>query len=310
MRGLGWPLVAAVLSGALVASTAWAQEAGEPAEPAAAGAEGGGEATPPPAEGAATGEDAEAEAFLTGTEQAEIEAPEEEEGIGWEEPPDMRFWMVGIRYRTIFVPGWLLNAFFDFPGTESDQLSGPFIANHAAGVEFTTRKNNFSITGAVWWAGFWSAEAGQAYEPRAFLAMEEGDPTDPEYIESTISLLMFTADFVFSTMFTDWFGITYGAGLGVGINLGGEVIRTEAAVEGGEYVRCAGPGVPDGSYCEARGGADDGYYGTADTRVWPVYPWVNLLLGLRFKAFRHLEVNVDGGVGLGFLLGFRVNYIF
>ena len=321
MKRIGWFLLALNVAAAFP-NAAGAEEAAEPRlDPAAAAflaaSEPGEGEAPAPSAPAPAGEapDEGAEAFLSGTEQPEIEAPVEEEGLGWAEPADMRFWMVGARYRTIFVPGWLLNLFFDFPQWPNDETAGPFMANQAAGVEFTTRRNNFSITGAVWWAGYFSSEIGQSYRPRTFVANEQGDPDDPEFIESTISLLLFTADFVFSTMFTDWFGITYGAGFGLGVKVGGGLIRTEAYPDRSAptgFTPCSGPNDPadPGGFCEARGGVDDGYYGTEDSRVWPIYPWVNILLGLRFKAFRHLEINVDGGIGIGFLMGFRVNYIF
>jgi hypothetical protein len=241
--------------------------------------------------------DADAAAFLAGEEEEpEIEAPVEEQGTGWEEPPDQRFWMVGARWRMIMVPNWLLDAFMDFP---SEGGGPPFVINHGVGAEFTTRKNRFSITGAVWWAGY-STDG-------AFVATEAGDPSDPEFVNSDMQLLLFTADFVHSYMFTHWFGITYGAGLGLGVKVSGDVVRREASVQGNRVVECEAPGRPSSSDCEAQ---PDGWYGEADDRIWPVYPWINLLLGLRFKAFRHLEINIDGGVGLGFLFGARVNYIF
>lgn len=285
-----------VMGAALIAGTASAQEGeelgvdGEPAleaEDEAAGDE-------EPAEVGEGGEsDDDAEAFLAGDEEGPlIEAPEEEEGIGWDEPPEMRFWMVGARWRMIMVPDWLLDAFMDFP---ANGIQPPSVTiNQAAGIEFTTRKNRFSITGAVWWAG---------YNSNVFIANEAGTTGDPEYIESSINLLMFTVDFVHSYMFNDWIGITYGAGLGLGVKLAGGLERNEAYRDEGEFARCE-RGTAD-SLCES-----DGYYNENDPNVWPVYPWINILLGIRFKVFRHLEINVDGGVGLGFLFGARVNYIF
>jgi len=321
LRRIGW--LGLVVIGVIVPAIALGEESTAPAGPPPAGPPPAEQGAAPATEGAAAGSgeagaaptvegqvDPEAAAFLSGTERPEIEAPEQERGVGWDEPPDMRFWMVGVRHRTIFVPGWLLNAFLDFPESPGDDLAGPFFANQAVGLEFTTRKNNLSIVGSIWWAGYWSAEAGRSYEAREFLASEEDKTEDPEFIRSSLSLLLFSADFIFSTMFFDWFGITYGAGLGLGITLG-EVTRTEAYPSGdGGHEHCVDAGNPRADYCEPRGGEDDGYYDTRESRVWPVFPWVNFLLGLRFKPFRHMEINVDGGVGLGFLLGMRANYIF
>lgn len=284
-------------------------EEGEPSEGEAEEGTDGEAAEGATAEGGETGDTGEAEtpsdvddedaAFLAGEEEApEIEAPEEERGIGWNEPADMRFWMVGARWRMIMVPEWLLDAFMDFPsgGIRPESVT----VNQAAGLEFTTRKNRFSIIGGIWWAG---------YSTDTFIAEEAGQTGDPEYIRSDINLLMFTVDFVHSYMFTDWIGITYGAGLGLGVKVAGDLHRHEARPndERTGYVRCASPGDGSDGLCE---NDQDGYYNETDDRVWPVYPWINLLIGIRFKVFRHLEINIDGGVGLGFLFGARVNYIF
>ena len=252
--------------------------------------------------------DSDAQAFLAGEEQApEIEAPEEEEGIGWEEPQDMRFWMVGARWRMIMVPQWLLDAFFDFP--EPGLLPRSVIVNQAFGLEFTTLKNNFAITGAVWWAGY------DAHGE--FVANEAGETDDPEWIDSDMHLLWFTANFTYNLMFANWVGMTFGAGLGLGVVLTGHVHRHEAYpdsdAEHGSHGRCdsagnAGAGAPAGSdvFCEN----DGGHYNAFEDDVWPVYPWIDILIGFRFKVFRHLEINVEGGVGLGFIFGLRASYIF
>ncbi len=261
--------------------------------------------------GQPTGEqplDSDAQSFLAGEEQQpEIEAPEEEEGIGWEEPQDMRFWMVGARWRMIMIPQWLLDAFFDFP--EPGLLPRSVIVNQAAGLEFTTLKNNFAITGAIWWAG---------YDAHGrFIANEAGETDDPEWIDSDLHLLWFTANFTYNLMFTHWVGMTFGAGLGLGVVLTGHVHRHEAfqwddAPDDTHHGECAGAGnagmghESQNHMCET----DGGHYNAHEDGVWPVYPWIDILIGFRFKVFRHLEINVEGGVGLGFIFGLRASYIF
>lgn len=255
----------------------------------------------------ATGEDAGAQAFLSGqeTETApEIAAPEQERGIGREEPHDMSFWEVGARWRLIMVPRWLLDAFVDFPGEVSGrQLPRSVIVNQAAGGEFTWRRNRLSIIGAVWWAGYFT----QSDDDGWFVANESGTTDDPEFIKSEIHLLLFTVSFMHSYMFTDWVGITYGGSVGVGVNLhsdhGTGLYRHEARGTGVPYSRCESL---SGGLCET-----EGYlYPDQEDDVWRAYPWIDLMLGLRFKPFRHMEIDVEGGVGLGFMFGLRVNYIF
>jgi hypothetical protein len=254
--------------------------------------------------------DESADRFLAGENDAPlIEAPAEEEGTGWEEPEDMRFYMVGARWRLLMIPRWLLGAFFSFPSESSgQQLPATVTVNQSAGLEFSTRRNNFNIVAGVWWAGYFSqSDYADDLGDGWFIAEEAGSSDDPEFIRSRIHLLMFTVDFLYSPMFTEWFGIYVGGGLGLGVNLAGSdggLDRDEAiGPSGGPYDRC---GTPTGGVCES----DGFYYPATEDDIWPVYPWINILVGLRFKVFRHLEINVDGGVGLGFMFGARVNYIF
>ncbi len=282
-------------------------QAQDAAEPAASGEEGGTEAAtpvepPPTGETGAAGEegvDAEAEAFLAGEEQQpEIAAPEEEEGIGWEEPEGMRFWMVGARWRMIMVPRWLLDAFMDFPS--DGILPRSVIVNQAGGLEFTTLKDNFAIIGSIWWAGY--SSHGE------FIANETGETQDPEFIDSNLQALWFTASFMYNVMFTDWVGMNFGASLGLGVVLHGQVTRHAADTETTDgYIRCDDEGDPSGM-CEPVD--ENGHYNSREDGVWPVFPWIDIMMGFRFKVFRHLEINVEGGVGLGFIFGARVNYIF
>jgi hypothetical protein len=288
-----------VTVGALLApSAALAQEAGTPVDGPETTEAAAPEAAPAAAPEGEQPVDAEAEAFLAGEEtQPEIAAPEEEQGTGWEEPRDMRFWMVGARWRMLMVPRWLLDAFFDFP---HEEMVDNVIINHAAGLEFTTLENNFAITGAIWWAGF--SSHGR------FIANEAGETDDPEFIESDMQFLFFTADFAYNVMFTDWIGMNFGAGLGLAVKLHGEVWRHEAYPDdAGDYgySQCDARSEPDVDFCR-----DDDYNDGAEDAVWPVYPWMDLIIGLRFKVFRHLEVNLEGRLSLAFSFGARVNYIF
>jgi hypothetical protein len=290
-----------VTVGALLApAAALAQEAGTPVDGPETTEAAAPEAAPAAAPEGEQPVDAEAEAFLAGEEtQPEIAAPEEEEGTGWEEPRDMRFWMVGARWRMLMVPRWLLDAFFDFP---HEEMVDNVIINQAAGLEFTTLENNFAITGALWWAGFSSHGA--------FIANESGETDDPEFIESDMQFLFFTADFAYNVMFTNWIGMNFGAGLGLAVKLHGEVWRHEAYPDDDEhwgYSRCDGVNDPNVNFCE---GGDDSHYDDAEDAIWPVYPWMDIIIGLRFKVFRHLEINLEGRLSLAFSFGARVNYIF
>lgn len=230
------------------------------------------------------------------TARQQTTAEEEDYWLSLQEQTDKWYLMAGALLKCIFIPSYILDWFGDYPSGED----GPFMVNPAAGASFTVRKNSFDIIASIWWAGYMSRE---------FLYAETGEAqTDPEFIDNSLSLFLFTVDFMMSYDITPWFALEYGGGLGLGIVLG-EVRRTEAMASGGGWVPCTSPG--SSGYCESTSGDDDtrGYYNDLEDRVPPVIPWVNILLGARFKVHKNVSINIDGGLGVGWVLGLRVNYI-
>jgi hypothetical protein len=236
------------------------------------------------------------EAFLTDTEEAEIEAPAVEKDVGLAEDPQKPYFSVGLRLRWIMIPEWFIKMF----GVDTTRPSGtgsalPLISNIGVGPEFTYRKDGFDITAAIWYAGLgWN-------DSISFKGSGE-DGNSWEVIENDLHAILITVDFMWSTSIKDWFAIIYGAGLGLGIPWG-DIIRTEATEESNGTEKCLNENDPD-PWCNP-----DEQYGVTYDKL-KVIPWINFLAGARFKPHRHFVIYVDGGFGMGFQIGTRAGYIF
>jgi hypothetical protein len=140
---------------------------------------------------------------------------------------------------------------------------------------------------------------------------------------------------VWHTFFTDWVGMHYGAGLGLGI-VTGHILRTSngtgagptAATSSlcndataGDYTKCH----PIGAICPPSGctdaslaalgpGPDDPQnpHRFTDPNVPPALPIVNVLVGFDFRLphVRGWEAKVEGGFSDAFFLGGGVGYTF
>lgn len=260
-------------------------------------AENGDEAFPGEKNGEEMSED---EAFLEDKEQEEIAAPEEEKNQDLHEDDDEKLYSVGIRLRWIMIPEWFISMFgVDTKQDPKYRRALPLISNIGVGPEFIYRKGGFDITAAIWYVGL-------SWDP--ILMKGDGETEESwEVIENDMKGFIFNADFIWSTDIFDWFAITYGAGIGFGVRWG-DVTETEAQLTlGNEYEKCPGPTGVDGSGCVEPLG--EGEYGKTYDK-FHAFPWIEFLLGMRFKPHRHVAIHVDGGFSLGFQVGTRVGYIF
>jgi hypothetical protein len=208
----------------------------------------------------------------------------EEEGLA--ELPQKTYYAVGTRIRWIAVPKFFLSLFFK----ESIPAHNPGV-----GLEFIRRKAELDLIASLWWAGYMTKSGNFWYK--------EDPIQDTEYIENSLSLLILQVDFLFSHSFKDWFAITYGGGAGLGFVLG-NLVRTDTYT--GD-IASKRPKCPSPNYSPSDSGCQD-YNKKWDK--WPVAPWVNVLLGARFKPHRHIVARIDFGFGLGFQLGMAVAYMF
>jgi hypothetical protein len=261
---------------------------------APAAAQEGDDAMMPGAEetGGETGED---DTFLAGekTEEEEMLAPPEQEAdTGLAEDPETPYLSVGPRFRWLMVPSWFIGMFgVDILG--ADHL---LASNVGIGAEFTYRKDDFDITAAIWWLGL-------SWDPPVSFKEKGEDANSWEVVENTMSTVLITGDFIWSSPITEWFAITYGAGIGFGIPIG-ELVRNEAYADS-PRTPCPGETTEPNDGCEP-----DENYNEVYKIPTGIVPWLNFLFGMRFKPHRHVAIYVDSGFGIGFQLGLRGGYIF
>lgn len=247
---------------------------------------------------------------LLGDEQAQLQYTTEDEVARSStdpfEVPDQDYFFLGAFGRWYGIPRFLQNLFIE-DGVDAN--------NPGVGLEFTWRKNNFSVGGQVWWAlaqgeGFYRAS---------------GDPLDEqEFIDIDLGVVFVSATFLWAFPFTDWFALELGFDLGVGF-IYGDLVRTEAHGGPGNWEACNGPGDPDPAFCEDNVAPDPcwdtegGHYAcnepnwlTSGGDVPFIFPWIALPhVALRFKPISQVQLRVEGGYNVwGFFAGGSAAYGF
>jgi len=209
------------------------------------------------------------------------------------EQPGKTYYGVGLRYRGIIVPKFMMNIFGS---------GGATILANGVGPEFIIRKDDFEYQFSGMFTGY-----GMGQTP--FKAKSDG-PEAWEIVESKIKVFYLTADFNWTHNFKPQFGVNYGFGAGVGI-VWGDLFRTQAypgpganSNTGEGFLPCSGkltppveyrPGVP---YC----GTDNDHYNGYTEPNWAnggskpiIFPWLAVQTGLRYKPHRNFIARLDLG---------------
>ncbi len=216
------------------------------------------------------------------------------------EEPGRTYHFVGLRYRGIIIPKFMVNLFGD---------GGSSVYVHAFGPEFTVRKDAFEYVFSIWYAGY-------GMKPTPFKASSDPE-TAWEIVEANLKVLYLTADFNWSSELSPEFSLNYGMGAGFGFVFG-DLIREQAHppsnVPGDPYTyeRCTAPGAPNPTYC----GTDNDHYNGYKEPSWAdggskpiIFPWLVLQTGVRYKPHRNFAMRLDGGFGTsGFFFGLAGNY--
>ena len=194
---------------------------------------------------------------------------------------------IGVRFRTVYVPKFMLELFVE------EASSGVF--EPGFGLELSRRKGNFELV-----LGF---EYESLSPENGFWLDKDADPNVPE---ETPDLLEFddfswiTADlaFLFNAALNDQLTFRYGAGLGIGVVLG-EVLQTDSTcVAGTDDIREDCMENPNGAQVDE----------PAD--LPPVFPVVNLIVGLQWRPIEKLSVNLETGFRTVGFFGLSSNYYF
>lgn len=208
--------------------------------------------------------------------------------------------LIGLRHRMIVVPKWLVNSFgLDGGKTFVTQGFGGEVGGY-----FGEAANGFMVLGSVWWAPY-------HVDNFLFKGRKDAD-TEWEVIESNLNSLYITLDAAWDFRLIDKLSLNVGMGVGVGV-VTGQLYRDETYLNNlnpqfpakGDQPglsTCAGPGNPSPADCPA-----DGTYGRSNR--WPVYPWLNFQMGLRYQVVDEFAARFDLGVGSsGFWLGIGADY--
>lgn len=222
---------------------------------------------------------------------------------------------LGVRGRWTSVPRFMLNIFTD----ENVPLS-----SYAIGAEFFRRASSFDLVLGV---------SYQRLSPSDGNWLGKGNPadTDTDLVQfRNFGMVAFDVAFVLHTDFSEYVGLLYGGGVGIGI-MTGDLLRTSAGGPAGGPVSAAclaDPGNEAVCYpvCAGRRCTEQDLVNSAGVRDSPetpsrfsekkvptVLPVVNILTGLYFRvpALPGLELRIEGGFFfpyffLGSALGYRI----
>jgi tetratricopeptide (TPR) repeat protein len=242
-----------------------------------------------------------------------VEPPEDMSSSNVYERKGETYYFVGARYRGVYLPKFVLNAFID---------EGRSIYQNSPGLEIDIRKDGFSVIPAL---SFVTYDFGDT------LFLQKGkDPTDGSYwsnIKSGINGIYFSTDFLWSANLNKYLDFEYGAGFGLGVMFGYLETSWVYTNAQGPYVASTGQhfspciSESDSAQCLSASHSNSlvskvNHYhepfwfgGGSVPNFFPsiTFPQV----GLRYKPARWLETRLGIGVSLtGFFFGVSADYGF
>jgi hypothetical protein len=192
---------------------------------------------------------------------------------------------LGLRVRGVFEPAFMMNLFVE------EQTSGG-VFSPGFGFELMRRRENFELV------------LGFEYEnvsPSDGYWLEKGDDgvsagQYPDFIDFD-GLAWVTADlaFLFNSPINEKLTFRYGAGFGLGLVLG-EVRQTDQVCSSTDF---------EESCMNAMGGQQND-----EADLPPVFPVVDLILGLQYRPTPKMTIIFEGGLRTLFFFGVSVGYYF
>ena len=259
-------------------------------------------------------------------EKAEAK-PSEAPDPKWDpqEDPSKRYSFIGMRFRNIIVPKFMINIFAEGGSTVNAFTFGP---------EFTTRKDHIEFNVALSYADY-SMDA----------LMLKGNDDDEEAIErvsSTMKLLYLTLDILYEIPIDKRgrFAVLVGGGIGLA-PVFGNLYRNQAYPrdpdarnpdDPGQWADCRGPGQPSEIGPTGQPWCDDSNKhfvneGHAHSEQNPdtqydepswfnggskpsIMPWISLpQVSLRYKPIKQMQTRLDLGFSItGFFFGMNAAY--
>ncbi|MBN2573678.1 MAG: hypothetical protein JXP73_03870 [Deltaproteobacteria bacterium] len=297
---------------------------GEPAAPAEPGV------APAPAEPAGPAEPGAASAA---GEPGMSPAPAEPDAASAEEPAvasaaaakpaDLAHYGLALRWRWVTVPGWFLGLF-----AERNVALSTF---NCFGLEGYWRKPDKENRNRTWEIVVSVGYQNMSPPDGFWLGRGKELTQDTDLVQAKgLGLITFDAAYVLRQYFSPYFGIHYGAGLGLGI-VRGKVMRTSAVCDpvtgqchveisqtSPRVVQCGHAGeaaCTEQDLLDSETVKDYGPYAAhrfQETSVPSAVPIINLLFGLDFPIpdAKGLEFRIEGGFYDAFFVGASAGYVF
>jgi hypothetical protein len=214
------------------------------------------------------------------------------------EKPGETYRFVGLRYRGIIVPKFMMNLFGD---------GGTTVYIHGFGPEFGIRKDNFEYIFSLWYAPY-------SMDPTPFKASNDPDQ-GWEHVESKLKLLFLTADFQWSAVIEPEVAFNYGLGAGFAFVFG-SLHRSQvfpgprSTSDPATYDLCQNQ-ASNPSYCDPADpflGAEEPSWANGGSKPI-IFPWLVAQFGFRIKPHRNFVGRIDFGFGTsGFFWGLGLDY--
>lgn len=214
---------------------------------------------------------------------------------------------VAARARWISIPKWFLNFF--------TQANVPLSSYHV-GAEFFRRKGDYDLVLGLSYQSM-SPPDGNWLGPTPKEAS-----IDTDYVQFRgLGLISFDVALLWHQAFTDWMGMHYGGGIGIGV-VTGKMLRTSSwgnctKANTGDVSKCHPSGIypiNEAQLQASEGGIDtpDAPHRFKDNNIPSVIPVLNIILGLDFKlpTIPGMEIRIDGGFFDAFYLGGAIGYVF
>jgi hypothetical protein len=201
-------------------------------------------------------------------------------------PADLAYG-VAVQLRWVSIPSWMLNAF--------TKQNVP-LSSWGTGLSVFRRKGNFDIAVAFNYQNMSPADGN-------WLGSSANPAIDTSFIHfDNFVMYGFDFSFIWHTFFTDWFGMHYGGGLGIGI-MGGHIVRWKN--QNGD---CTAANAGDPKLCTP--GPAPPFIQSAD--VPAAVPILSAQLGVDFRLpkLRGWEARLEGGFYDAFYLGGGIGYTF
>ncbi|XYH98850.1 hypothetical protein ACMHYB_03545 [Sorangium sp. So ce1128] len=236
------------------------------------------------------------------SEAAPEEAPSDNAPL---EKDGKAYKFIGMRFRNVIVPKFMINLFAD---------GGASVNVFTFGPEFTTRKNGLELDLSLSYADY-------SMDPFLFKGKND-DQFAWEMVSSDMKLVYFTSDLLFEIPLDEEkgrFSLLIGGGVGLGVVFG-NLYRAQAypntagsvpsPEDVGSWSKCSGAG---SAYCDA----SNNHYGNYDEPSWvnggakpSVFPWVSFpQVSFRYKPIKQLQTRLDAGLSItGIFFGLSAGY--